>query len=59
MVKIRTASMEHMSSVLERLGEHADVESHIVLETPWERHTLQPPGAAGPPTRHEGWSEDR
>jgi Lrp/AsnC family leucine-responsive transcriptional regulator len=59
MVKVRTASMEHMSALLERLGEYADVESHIVLETPLERHTLQTPGPPAPPTRHAGWTDDR
>jgi Lrp/AsnC family leucine-responsive transcriptional regulator len=56
MVKVRTASMAHLSSLLERIGEHADTNSHVVLETPLEHRTLQIPPPAPPATRHRGWS---
>lgn len=56
MVKVRTASMAHLSSLLERIGEHADTNSHIVLETPLEHRTLQSPPPAPAATRHRGWS---
>src|SRR6266516_654604 len=56
MVKVRTASMAHLSSLLERIGEHADANSHIVLETPLEHRTLQTPPPAPAATRHRGWS---
>jgi Lrp/AsnC family transcriptional regulator, leucine-responsive regulatory protein len=56
MVKVRTASMAHMSSLLERIGEHADTNSHIVVETPLEHGTLQIPPPAPAATRHRGWS---
>jgi len=56
MVKVRTASMAHLSSPLERIGEHADANSHIVLETPLEHRTLQMPPPAPAATRHPGWN---
>jgi Lrp/AsnC family transcriptional regulator, leucine-responsive regulatory protein len=56
MVKVRAASMAHLSSFLERIGEHADANSHIVLESPLEHRTLQVPPPAPTPTRHRGWS---
>jgi Lrp/AsnC family transcriptional regulator, leucine-responsive regulatory protein len=56
MVKVRTASMAHLSSLLERIGEHADANSHIVLETPLEHQALKIPPPAPVPTRHLGWN---
>jgi hypothetical protein len=55
MVKVRTASMAHLSSPLERIGEHADANSHIVPETPLEHRTLQiPPPHPRPPVIRAG-----
>jgi hypothetical protein len=56
MVKVRTASTAHLSSLLERIGEHADANPHIVLETPLEHRALQiPPSVpARPPTIRAG-----
>jgi Lrp/AsnC family leucine-responsive transcriptional regulator len=56
MVKVRTASMAHLSSLLERIGEHADANSHIVLETPLEHQALKISPPAPAPTRHPGWN---
>jgi Lrp/AsnC family transcriptional regulator, leucine-responsive regulatory protein len=56
MVKVRAASMAHLSSLLERIGEHADANSHIVLETPLERQALEIPPPPPAPTRHPGWN---
>jgi Lrp/AsnC family leucine-responsive transcriptional regulator len=55
MVKVRTASMAHLSSLLERIGVYADTDSHIVLETPYQNHPLEPPPPPPPTTQHEGW----
>ena len=55
LVKVRTASMAHRASLLERIGEHAEADSHIVLETPVEQHTLEVPPAPAQ-TRHPGWN---
>jgi len=58
MVKVRTASMAHLSSLLERIGEHADANSHIVLETPLEHRTLEVPPPLPPATHHQGWNPE-
>lgn len=55
MVKVRTASMAHLSSLLERIGEHADANSHIVLETSLEHQALTVPPQPPAATRHPGW----
>jgi Lrp/AsnC family leucine-responsive transcriptional regulator len=57
MVKVRTASMAHLSSLLERLGEHAQTDSHVVLATPYENRPLDAPQEAPPATRHRGWND--
>jgi Lrp/AsnC family transcriptional regulator, leucine-responsive regulatory protein len=56
MVKVRTASMAHLSSLLERIGERADATSHIVLETPLEQQALRLLPPPPPATRHPGWN---
>lgn len=56
MVKVRVASMAHLSALLERIGEHADTNAHIVVETPLEHRTLQLPPPAPEATRHPGWN---
>jgi hypothetical protein len=48
--------MAHLSSLLERIGEHADANSHIVLETPLEHQTLHTPPPAPAATRYPGWN---
>lgn len=56
MVKVRAASMAHLSSLLERIGEHGDANSHIVLETPLEQQALKLPPPPPTATRHPGWN---
>jgi Lrp/AsnC family transcriptional regulator, leucine-responsive regulatory protein len=56
MIKVRTASMAHLSSLLERIGELAETDSHIVLETPFQYRPLEPPSPAPPATHHQGWN---
>ena len=56
MVKVRDASMAHLSFLLERIGEHADTDSHVVLATPFEHRSIQQPPPPPTPTRHSGWS---
>jgi len=38
------------------IGEHADANSHIVLETPLEHQALKIPPPPPAPTRHPGWN---
>jgi Lrp/AsnC family leucine-responsive transcriptional regulator len=57
MLKVRVVSMPHLEGLLERLGEHGEMNSHVVLSTQYEGRPVQPPAAeARPATQHPGWS---
>lgn len=43
MLKVRVASMPHLEGLLERLGQHGELNSHIVLSTPFENRPVEPP----------------
>ncbi|MFF5262295.1 Lrp/AsnC family transcriptional regulator [Actinomadura viridis] len=57
MLKVRVASMPHLEGLLERLGEHGEMNSHVVLSTPYEGRAVAP---ADPRARtvatSEGWT---
>lgn len=42
MVKVRVSSMRHLEGLLERIGQHGESNSHIVLSTPHERTVVEP-----------------
>jgi Lrp/AsnC family leucine-responsive transcriptional regulator len=56
MLKVRATSLTHLEGLIERLGAHRNLNSHVVLSTQYERQTLAP---AGDLTRDvsepEGW----
>ncbi|MEV4253757.1 Lrp/AsnC family transcriptional regulator [Spirillospora sp. NPDC049652] len=57
MLKVRVASFPHLEGLFERLGEHGEMNSHIVLSTPYEAATVDPrPAASRPVTRSQGWT---
>ncbi|MFG2169303.1 Lrp/AsnC family transcriptional regulator [Micromonospora chersina] len=57
MLKVRVASMLHLESLFERLGEHGEMDSHIVLSTQYEGRPVQPPPAeVHLAPRHPGWA---
>jgi Lrp/AsnC family transcriptional regulator, leucine-responsive regulatory protein len=57
MLKVRVASMPHLEGLLERLGRHGEMNSHIVLSTQYEGRAVEPPSAeARPVTGSSGWS---
>jgi Lrp/AsnC family leucine-responsive transcriptional regulator len=57
MLKVRVASMRHLEGLLERLGEHGEMNSHIVLSTQFEGRPVEPPAVgARPVTGSTGWS---
>lgn len=57
MLKVRVASMPHLEGLLERLGEHGELNCHVVLSTQYEGRPVQPPAAeARQATQHPGWS---
>lgn len=57
MLKVRVASMSHLEGLLERLGQHGEMNSHVVLSTQYEGRPVQPPAPDGRPiTPSVGWS---
>lgn len=57
MLKVRVSSMAHLEGLLERLGQHGEMNSHVVLSTPYENRPVEPPPAQPhPTTQHAGWT---
>ena len=57
MLKVRVASMSHLEGLLERLGLHGEMNSHVVLSTQYEGRPVQPPAPdERPVTPSVGWS---
>ncbi|MEO3792954.1 Lrp/AsnC family transcriptional regulator [Nonomuraea sp. B10E15] len=57
MLKVRVASMPHLEGLLERLGEHGEMNSHVVLSTPYEGRPVEPaPPRGRQVTASEGWT---
>ena len=56
MLKIRVADVRHLEGLLERLGKHGEMNSHIVLSTEFEGRPIEEPDAdARPVTESAGW----
>jgi Lrp/AsnC family leucine-responsive transcriptional regulator len=56
MLKVRAASTQHLEGLLERLGEHGEMNSHVVLSTEYDGRPVQQPNPDGRPvTRSAGW----
>jgi Lrp/AsnC family transcriptional regulator, leucine-responsive regulatory protein len=56
MLKLRATSMAHFEGLLERLGEHREMNSHVVLSTQFEKRTVEPPPEEQPTaTESSGW----
>jgi Lrp/AsnC family leucine-responsive transcriptional regulator len=56
MLKVRVAGMPHLEGLLERLGKHGEMNSHIVLSTQYEGRPIEPPAPdARPVTESDGW----
>ena len=56
MLKVRVPSMAHLEGLFERLGEHGEMNSHIVLSTQFDGRPVEPPDpGARPVTDSPGW----
>jgi Lrp/AsnC family leucine-responsive transcriptional regulator len=56
MLKVRVASMEHLEALFERIGEHGEINTHIVLSTQYEGRPVEPRAEeARPITQSPGW----
>jgi Lrp/AsnC family transcriptional regulator, leucine-responsive regulatory protein len=54
MLKVRAASLQHMEGLIERLGSHGEMRTHVVLSTQYDRRPVEP--ADGEPDAvPEGW----
>jgi Lrp/AsnC family transcriptional regulator, leucine-responsive regulatory protein len=59
MLKVRAASIAHFEGLVERLGEHAELDTHVVLSTPYEGRPIAPEAIQHRPvSRASGWSRD-
>jgi Lrp/AsnC family transcriptional regulator, leucine-responsive regulatory protein len=57
MLKVRAAWMAHFEGLVERLGEHAELDTHVVLSTPYEGRPIAPEAIQyRPVSRASGWS---
>jgi Lrp/AsnC family transcriptional regulator, leucine-responsive regulatory protein len=57
MLKIRATSLGHFEGVLEELGKHGAMNTHIVLSTQYEDTTVrEPQPTRRPVSRSQGWS---
>jgi Lrp/AsnC family leucine-responsive transcriptional regulator len=57
MLKVRAASMEHFEGLLERVGQHGEMRTSVVLSTQFEGRPVQPqPDEFLHATPSEGWS---
>jgi Lrp/AsnC family transcriptional regulator, leucine-responsive regulatory protein len=59
MLKVRATSLAHFEGLIERLGTHGDMRTHIVLSTPFDGRPVQPPVADRAVTPSEGWRSSR
>ncbi|MET0478007.1 MAG: Lrp/AsnC family transcriptional regulator [Actinomycetota bacterium] len=57
MLKVRAASMEHFEGLLERVGQHGEMRTSMVLSTQYEGRPVQPqPDEFLHATRSQGWN---
>jgi Lrp/AsnC family leucine-responsive transcriptional regulator len=56
MLRVRVTSMRHLEGLFERLGEHGEMNTHVVLSTEFEGRPVQAPTHdARRVTRSAGW----
>jgi Lrp/AsnC family transcriptional regulator, leucine-responsive regulatory protein len=56
MLRVRAASMRHFEGLLERLGEHGEMTTHVVLSTQYQGRPVEPPAPDTRPVSHsQGW----
>jgi Lrp/AsnC family leucine-responsive transcriptional regulator len=56
MLKVRAASLEHLEGMLERLGQHGEMRTSVVLSTQYEGRDVEPPAEDFlHATPSEGW----
>ena len=56
LLKVRTASLTHFEGLVERLGKHGELRTHIVLSTQYDGRPVERPTEARPVTQADGWN---
>jgi Lrp/AsnC family leucine-responsive transcriptional regulator len=56
MLKVGAASLGHLEGLIERIGKHGEIRTHIVLSTAFEGRPVEPVAPDRPVTRSAGWS---
>jgi Lrp/AsnC family transcriptional regulator, leucine-responsive regulatory protein len=56
MLKLRAASLGHLEGVIERIGEHGQINTYVVLSTAYEGRPVTAVAPDRPVTRSEGWT---
>ncbi|MBA3310994.1 MAG: Lrp/AsnC family transcriptional regulator [Nocardioidaceae bacterium] len=56
MLKARASSLAHLEGLVERLGTHGEMRTHIVLSTQYAGRPVQPPTPERPVLPSEGWN---
>lgn len=56
MIKARAASLAHLEGLIERLGTHGDMRTHIVLSTQYAGRPVERPTPERPVTQSVGWT---
>ena len=56
MLKARATSLAHFEGLVERLGEHGEMRTHIVLSTQYDGRPVAPPPEERPVTTSGGWA---
>jgi Lrp/AsnC family leucine-responsive transcriptional regulator len=56
MLKVRAASLGHLEGVIERIGEHGQINTYVVLSTAFDGQPVSAVPPDRPVTRSEGWS---
>lgn len=57
MVKVRCASLAHFEGLVERLGSHGEMRTHIVMSTQYAGRPVQQVEQERPVTQAAGWSD--
>jgi Lrp/AsnC family leucine-responsive transcriptional regulator len=56
LMKVRAASLAHLEGLIERLGTHGDMRTHIVLSTQYAGRPVEQPTPERPVTQSAGWT---
>jgi Lrp/AsnC family leucine-responsive transcriptional regulator len=56
LLKVRASNLAHFEGLVERLGRHGEMRTHIVLSTQYEGRPVQPVETDRPVTDSTGWS---